>query len=385
MGVKSDKGGSGTNPVFRRATSREVAALVGVSVATVSNAYNRPDQLSEGLRGRIFEAAEKLGYGGPDPLGRSLRRRRAGAIGVLCADRLSYSFTDPAAVMFLEGVSFAAEEAGMGMLLLPGGPAGGREAGAVSGAAVDGFIAYCIARDDPLLQLIVGRGLPMVLVDNPVSGGAPSVGVDDEGGARSAARHLLDLGHRDFGVVSFEFNREPSGGLAGVERQLDATHANTVARLTGYRKEIASSGLDWGDVPVYECLENTPEQGKQAARTLLRRRPHPTAVLALSDQLAFGVMEVIREVGLRIPEDISVVGYDDVPEAARSNPPLTTVHQPHVEKGLLAGRKLIARLEGEENRSSEEPPKTFATRLVVRNSTAPAKKPERNPDETPTQ
>lgn len=352
-----------------RATMREVAESVGVSVATVSNAYNRSDQLSGEMRERIFAEAERLGYAGPDPMGRGLRRRRAGAMGVLCADRLSYSFTDPAAVMFLEGVSLAAEEAGMGMLLLPGGPAGGRESGAVSGAAVDGFIVYCIARDDPLLKIVIGRGLPMVFVDNPVSGDAPSVGVDDEGGARSAARHLLGLGHREFGVISFEFDREPSGGLVGGERQNEASHANTIARLAGYRAEMESEGVDWNGLSVYECMENTPEQGRRAAAVMLDLTPRPTALLALSDQLAFGAMEVVREAGLRIPEDISIVGYDDVPEAARSNPPLTTVHQPHVEKGIGAGRKLIAQVEGEEVSGGEETVEVFATSLVVRDST----------------
>ncbi|MGI8650026.1 MAG: substrate-binding domain-containing protein [Rubrobacter sp.] len=350
----------------RRATLREVAAAVGVSVATASNAYNRPDQLSEALRERVFGAASRLGYAGPDPLGRGLRRRRAGAIGVLCADRLSYAFTDPAAVMFLEGVSFAAEEAGLGMLLLPGGPAGGREIGAVLGAAVDGFVAYCIAEDDPLVERIVGRGLPMVFVDNPIVAGMPSVGVDDKGGSRAAARHLLGLGHRRFGVVSFEFGGEPVGGIVSPERRGEATHANTAARLDGYEVEISSVGLDWNAVPVYECLENTPEQGRLAAKALLSSHPRPTALLALSDQLAFGAMEAIREAGLRVPEDISIVGYDDVPEAARSNPPLTTVHQPHKEKGLRAGRRLIAQVEGESATGEAE---MFGTRLIVRGST----------------
>ena len=95
--------------------------------------------------------------------------------------------------------------------------------------------------------------------------------------------------------------------------------------------------------------------------------PRPTALLAISDQLAFGAIEAAREMGLSVPGDLSVVGFDDVPEAARSNPPLTTVHQDHVEKGLLAGRLLVARLGGEE----PEAPNTLRTRLVVRESTAP--------------
>ena len=134
----------------RRATVKEVAAEVGVSAATVSNAYNRPDQLSPELRERVFAAARKLGYAGPDPVARGLRRGRSGAVGVLYADRLSYAFADPAAVMFLEGVSEAAEEAALGLLLVPAPLREARDQASVGEAAVDGFVIYCLAEDDPL-------------------------------------------------------------------------------------------------------------------------------------------------------------------------------------------------------------------------------------------
>lgn len=356
---KSRKGGSG------RATLKEVAAEVGVSVATVSNAYNRPDQLSEELRVRILEAAKRLGYSGPDPFGRSLRRRRAGAIGVLYTDRLSYAFTDPAAVMFLEGVSFAAEEAGFGLFLVPSGVGVSRETEAVLSAAVDGFVVYCVSADDPLIDAAIERKLPMVLVDFPVRGGAFSIGIDDEGGARAAAEHLVKLGHRDFGVVTFHLTLEPDKGLADLARQENANNEDTRSRLRGYKTVVEEAGVPWEGVPVYECPENTPEEGKAAAAELLAREPRPTAILTLSDQLAFGVMEAAKELGLSIPEDLSVVGFDDVSEAARSTPPLTTVSQPHVEKGLKAGRKLFALLEG----GDPGEPEILPTTLVVRGST----------------
>src|SRR3990170_4679453 len=174
----------------RRATLKEVAAEVGVSPATVSNAYNRPDQLSPELRERVLETARRLGYSGPDAMARGLRRRRAGAVGVLYEDRLSYAFADPAAVLFLQGVSVATEEAGLGLLLL-------------SGAVVDGFVVYSMSDEDPLVSAALERRLPVVLVDQPRTGGLPFVGIDDEGAARTAAEHPVGLGHRHFGVVSF--------------------------------------------------------------------------------------------------------------------------------------------------------------------------------------
>ena len=364
MGVKA-RAGDGR----RRATLKEVAAEVGVSPATVSNAYNRPDQLSGEVREKVMEAARRLGYAGPDPTARGLRRGRAGAIGVLYADRLSYAFADPAAVLFFEGVSRAAEEAGLGLLLVPGSISGRHDPEAVRGAAVDGFIVYCMAEGDRMIGAVRDRRLPAVLVDDPpeiFAEGMSRVGVDDEGGARAAAEHLVELGHRRIAIVSFELAPQPVGGLAGPERQAQVAFRSTRLRLDGYRKAVEGAGVAWEAVPVYECPENVPEEGANAARVLLGMDPRPTALLATSDQLAFGVIEAATEMGLSVPGDLSVVGFDDVPEAARSNPPLTTVHQDHVEKGLLAGRLLVARLGGEE----PEAPKTLRTRLVVRESTA---------------
>jgi DNA-binding LacI/PurR family transcriptional regulator len=365
MGVK-EKAGEGK----RRATIKEVAAEVGVSPATVSNAYNRPDQLSEEVRGRVMDAARRLGYAGPDPTARGLRRGRAGAIGVLYADRLSYAFADPAAVLFFEGVSRAAEEAGLGLLLVPGSISGRYDPEAVRAAAVDGFVVYCMAEGDRMIGAVSDRRLPAVLVDDPpeaLAEGMSRVGVDDEGGARAAAEHLVGLGHRRIAVISYELTPQPVGGLAGPDRQAQTAFRSTRLRLDGYRKVVESAGVAWPSVPVYECPENVPEEGANAARVLIAMDPRPTAVLAISDQLAFGAVEAAREMGLDVPGDLSVVGFDDVPEAARSNPPLTTVHQDHFEKGLLAGRLIVARLEGQEPQS----PRTLPTTLVVRESTAP--------------
>src|SRR5918995_1294797 len=234
---------------MRRATIKEVAAEVGVSAATVSNAYNRPDQLSPELRERVFAAARRLGYAGPDPVARGLRRGRSGAVGAVYADRLSYAFADPAGVLFLGGVSRAAEEAGLGLLLVPAPLREGRNPKAVGEAAVDGFVIYCLAEDDPLVDLALERRMPVVLVEQPPREGVPSVETDDVGGARAAAEHLLGLGHERLGVVSFELGRDASGGLAGLERQREATYRPSRLRLEGYRAAVEEAGFLWEDVP----------------------------------------------------------------------------------------------------------------------------------------
>lgn len=351
----------------RKATLRRVAEEVGVSPSTVSNAYNRPDQLSAELREQVFEAARRLGYSGPDPLGRGLRRQKTGAIGVLFTDRLSYAFADPAAVPFLEGVSEATEEAGLGLLLIPGAPREKRDTSAVREAAVDGMIVFCMAEEDPLLAAALERRLPVVLVEQPPVEGLPAVVIDDEGASREAADHLIGLGHEWLAVVSIELSYQPEGGLAGTVRQRAATYRPARSRLAGYGAAVEAAGLRWKQTPVYECVENSPAQGRAAARRLLTVDPRPTAILCMSDLLAAGVMEEAAAQGLSVPEDLSVVGFDDVPEAARMEPPLTTVHQPHVEKGQRAGRALISLLKGEPAHETAPLP----TRLVIRGSTAP--------------
>lgn len=350
----------------RRATAKKVAAEVGVSTATVSNAYNRPERVSSAMRERIFETAHRLGYTGPDPMGRGLRRGRAGAFGVLYMGHLSYAFTDPAAVMFLEGVSGAAEQAGLAMTLISGGSHMDRNPEAVRRAAVDGFVVYCVAEDDPLIDEVLRRQIPAVFVDDPTTEESLSVRVDDEGGARAVAEHVLGLGHERLGVVSFELGPRQSGGLADMPRQENTLYLSARSRLGGYAVAATVAGLSWEEVPVYECPYNAPDYGREAAGFLLGKSPRPTALLCTSDQLAFGAMEAARERGLSVPQDVSIVGFDDVPEAGRTLPALTTVHQPHAEKGAKAGRALLALLAGEETPSSE----VLRTSLVVRSSTA---------------
>lgn len=360
----------------RRATLTQVAEELGVSVGTVSNAYNRPDQLSAALRERVLETARRMGYPGPDPLARGLRRRRAGAVGVLYEDRLSYAFADPAEVLFLQGLSVATEEAGLGLLLLSGAPGEERDPAVISGAVVDGFVVYSMAEGDPLVSAALDRRLPVVVADQPRREGVPYVGIDDEGAARAVAEHLVGLGHRRLGVVAFALSPRLAEGIAGPERQRDAAYPVSRDRLRGFAVAVEAAGLSWADVPVYECAGNSPEKGREAAEVLLSREPRPSAILAFSDQLAFGVMEAARGMNLSIPDDLSITGFDGVPEAGRSAPPLTTVHQPHVEKGLSAGRMLLAQLGGEAHADRQ----ILSTRLTVRSSTAPPKKkPPRRP------
>jgi DNA-binding LacI/PurR family transcriptional regulator len=370
MGRKEeDVGAFSAGSRGRRVTLARIAEELDVSAMTVSNAYNHPDRLSGALRERIFETAGRLGYHGPDPVGRSLRRQRTNVVGVLYSNPLSYAFDDPAAVSFLSGLSSVTEGADLGLLLVPaaGGASGKRDPRAAARAAVDGFVIYSMSDREPLFAAALDRRLPAVVVDQPHREGVPFVGVDDEAAARTAAGHLLHLRHERFAVVSFALSPNVRDGIANPARQEQAAFRVSRLRLRGYRVALEEAGLPWSTVPVYECPGSSREYGQRAAEALLSPEHGPTAILASSDQLALGVIARAKERGLSVPEDVSVVGFDDIPAAAGADPPLTTVHQDHAEKGLLAGRMLLSRLREEDGPAAGP----LATSLVVRGSTSP--------------
>ena len=228
----------------RRPTAAHVAAAVGVSVMSVSNAYNRPAQLSPELRERILQKAAELGYPGPDPLARSLRHGRAGALGVLYDTWPAYVFQDPSAVAFLQGLSEATGRAFMGVLLLAAPLPSEAGTSQLDTALVDGFVAYSVSDTGLHLRSALARR-PTVIVDQPRLEGVPFVGIDDQAAAASAAQHLVELGHRRIAVLSFALARDGVEGLAGVGRQESATYAVTRARLAGYQTALNASGIPW--------------------------------------------------------------------------------------------------------------------------------------------
>jgi DNA-binding LacI/PurR family transcriptional regulator len=348
--------------VAGRVTLQTLADALGVSRTTVSNAFNRPDQLNSALRERVLALAAELGYGGPHPAGRALRSGRAGAVGVLFTERLSYAFADPAAVSTLRGLAIEAEEAGVGLALLPAPLSGGDPAAVVARAVVDAFFVYALPEGHPSVAAVLDRRAPVVVADTPHIAGAPFVTVDDRAGARTAAQHLLDLGHRRLAVVSLRVLEDGHTGPVDADRRRMAAYGVTRERLAGYADAIAAAGLSWDEVPIFEG-PNLREVGREAAASLLAHEPRPTAVLGMSDELALGVLEGARAAGVSVPEQLSVVGYDDVPAATPRG--LTTIHQPLVEKGRVAGRMLLEALDGG---SPEDV--LLTTELVVRGSTA---------------
>jgi len=164
------------------------------------------------------------------------------------------------------------------------------------------------------------------VVDQPRKEGVPFVGVDDEGAVRTAAGHLLDLGHKRFAIVSFGLSPDGHEGIADSDRQERTAFHVSRMRLRGYRAELEGAGLPWSEVPVYECQGSAKELGYRAVEALFRSQQRPTAILALSDQLALGAIVWMTERRISVPQDVSVVGFDDIPAAASADPPLTTIH-----------------------------------------------------------
>ncbi len=336
-----------------RVTLLTIAEALGISRTTVSNAYNRPDQLSPARREAILAKARELGYAGPDPRGRNLRHGRVGAIGLI-EKSLPAALSDPASLLMLGGVAEACDEAGVALVLIPRRTDGDLAHDIVRSAVVDGFVAHCDALDDERRTIVEDRRLPIVVLDGRPAADDPTVDIDEEGGAYAAADHVLSLGHRRLAVVRFQ--------------PLTAGMMNSVAdrRLAGYRAAAASHGVDPASIEVVDGWAYDRDEMTAVARALLSRPlpDRPTAVLAMSDEMAVGVIAAARSLGLRVPTDLSVTGFDDTSTARSADPPLTTVHQPHADKGAAAVRMLLANGEGPRQ-------VTFPVSLVVRSSTAP--------------
>src|SRR4051794_27234968 len=327
-------------------TLTTIARAVGVSPTTVSNAYNRPNKLSAALRERILETARELGYFGPNPAARSLRRGRAGSIGLLFGETLTYAFEDPVAVDFLRGLAEGTAKHNTALQLIAALDTEEQEGAAslLANAIVDGLVVWTLPDRHPLLRLARERNIPLVIHGSPRADGIPFVGIDDRAAARAAAEHLLQLGHRSLAVIS-----QPFGPARGARHRDPAklgrpSYRVTRERLAGYR---AATDAEPAGLAVYEIALNHREEGCRAALALLQASPRPTAVLAMSDQLAIGALDAAGELNLRVPRDLSVVGWDDSPSARTSDPPLTTVRQSLHDQGRTCARLLLAATRGE--------------------------------------
>lgn len=350
----------------RRPTLDDVAEAVGVSRATVSNAYNRPDQLSAELREEVLRTAKRLGYPGPNPIARSLARQRTGAVAFMLASGVSAAFSDPALSITLDALATEVDREGHALVLQPGGEDGGPRADRILAAQADVAVAYCLAEGASSLDAVRQRRLPLVVIDGPIVRGSALVGIDDRGGAAAAARHLVGLGHRRFAILSAQCP-EPTRELLTVTEALRTRYVNDRNRLTGYLDVLASAGIDTEHIPIWTASGRSREDSRVAGRRLLELDVRPTALLCMSDELAIAAITAARQLDLRVPEDVSIVGFDDTPQASWVEPSLTTVRQDLTRKGQQAGRLALHLMSGRRPPA----PITLDVELVIRNSSGP--------------
>jgi DNA-binding LacI/PurR family transcriptional regulator len=310
----------------------------------------------------VLETARRLGYPGPDPVARSLRTRKAGAVGLLLTENLSYAFRDPAALGFLEGLAMACEGAGQGLHLVPINPER-EDITAVHRAGVDGFVVYSVPDDDPHLAAVLSRPVPTVVCDQPRLEGVDRVGIDDRSAISQLAERLITLGHRKIGVLCMRLARDRNDTFASLERQRTAHFHVQRTRLAGLADAFAVVGVDWTSVPVVERFDHSTASGTSAAAQLLDASPDITAVICTSDILALGALNEARKRGLRVPQDLTVTGFDGISEADRAG--LTTVKQPVLEKGKAAGKLLLGAVEHARPRQI-----ILATELIVGSTSA---------------
>jgi LacI family transcriptional regulator len=292
-----------------------------------------------------MEVVAELGYE-TSLVAASLRRQQTNVIGILVAEFESFS------AELLKGVSAAAVGTGYELLAYSGVVAGGSNAGwerrslsRLAGTLVDGAIIVTPS------ALMPDSPIPIVAIDPHTGpGGPPTVDSDSAGGARVATQHLIDLGHRRIAHI------RGRGGLASAQ-----------LREAGYRESLEAAGIPF-DPELVRDGEYQAALTTQGARELLTLPDRPTAVFAANDKSALGVMAVARELGLRVPEDVSIIGFDDIPEAASATPPLTTMAQPLHDLGARALTMLIDLLHGDEVPGHVELP----AEIVVRASTGPA-------------
>lgn len=339
-----------------RVTISEVARRAGVSRTAVSFTFNEPTRLSRGTVDRVLEAARELGYT-PNPHARALHSRRAGVLGVLMPEKLSDAFANPFYATFVQGVGAACDERGLAMMTVS--PQEGSLEKAIGNAPVDGFVVLGLDADHPEVAPLSRRGVPFVVVDGRADT-MPSVNVEDERGAYEAAAHLLGHGHSEPGAVLFLDFPDPEG--------LTETPYYGVGgrRYAGYARAFEERGVaEPRRIAAPRC---SVEGGERGFLRALESGCRPTAALCISDALALGVLRAARERGIRIPEELEVVGFDDVEAASLSGPTLTTVRQPLLEKGRTAARLLIESL----SESGPAPENVvLPTELVLRESTLP--------------
>ena len=347
-------------------TMQTIADAVGVGKMTVSNAYSRPRHVSPELRERIFAVAEELGYGGPDASARALARRRTGLVGVLLTSTPDEAFENLVALRFVSSIARALAPRSLSLALLSGHEAG--DLVPATDIAMDGLVVYSCLGEDDTSRALIGRRLPMVLIDQPPIPGVSSVNIEDEAGAARAARHVVELGHREVAIVVPWL--DAPHGVAGFDPRT-LREGKLRARLEGWCEPLRQAGIPYRVAGLPKELDHA--DAVLLGERLLTAPERPSAILCFSDLIARGVIEAAAAAGASVPGELSVVGFDDDPLAAARQPALTTVRQDLDAKGRAAAAALFGAMDAAREGERALPSHVLLeTELVLRESSGPA-------------
>jgi len=324
-----------------RPTLAAVATRAGVSVSTASLVFSGAGPVSAATRDRVLAAASDLDYGGPDPTARSLRRGRSGVIAVITEDRMSEAFRDPINLAFLDGVAAAFGDDRTGLLVIPraADPATDLAAPPMDAAILLG----CSLDVGASVAVLRRRRIPLVAVEADALDGVVTVDLDNREASRAGAEHLRDLGHRDVAVITLPLDVDRTTAPLTPEREAAATGHTARERLAGVR-DVYPTATGWS------ASGSSVVDGHEIGRRLLDvpTAERPTAIVAQSDLLALGVLRAAEELGLAVPHDVSVLGFDGIRLDDAGPHALTTLSQPAVEKGEAAAAAVFAVLAGEQ-------------------------------------
>lgn len=339
----------------------DLAKAAGVSKGTASNVFNRPSIVRPEVREHVLNIAREMGYHGPDPRGRMLSAGKVNAIGVVTTEALSYFFTDPFNRELMAAISEVCDQQGVGISLIS---AANDESLAwnMRNAVVDGFILFCLEGNTKLVELSQERSLPVVaLVPSEEDENISVLGIDNFTPCKEAAEYLVHLGHRNIAILTMDFCEDATFGPISEERILNALYQTTAERLDGYLEGLKAYGILPSDVPVHEtrCDADTVNL---AMESLFSSPTPPTAILAQSDKIALYALDWLNEKRIKVPEEVSIIGFDGILETQTSHPPLTTITQPIHDIGRKAVELLLQQNEGRHK-------ETFPTELIVREST----------------
>ncbi len=320
-----------------KATMNDIARRAGVSKAAVSSAFNNREKVSEQTYKRIMAIAEEIGYV-PDPVARTLAMRKTGTVGFLLPQPVQEAFLNPYVLELMRGIGTVCDREGLSLSVLS--PLKGILSQTVKNAAVDGMITLGISSESEgeIHRLLRRRRIPYVTIDAGTAGDYINVGIDDVLMACRLMGHLLDLGHRYIAVCT----------LKDIFPDLAEPCQSPViaARLEGVSRALSERKLPARTVRIYES-ESSVSSAYELARDILSQADRPGAVFCMADVHAYGFYQAARELSVRIPRDLSVAGFDDVPFSALLEPPLTTVSQSGYEKGFAAAELLVKSIAGE--------------------------------------